>query len=94
MDKTPQTTAVGVRELRDHLSRWLDAVQEGSELVVTERGRPVARIVPVTGRSRLDALIEAGVVRPALEPAESAFARPPIPVKGSVVDVLLEQRRT
>ena len=69
-------------------------MQEGSEVVVTERGRPIARIVPITGLSRLDALIEAGVVRPALEPAESAFVRPPIPVKGSVVDVLLEQRRT
>ncbi len=37
---------VGVRELRQHLSRHLDRVKEGATLVVTERGREVARLVP------------------------------------------------
>jgi prevent-host-death family protein len=39
-------TTVGVRELRQNLSRYLDRVKLGEALVVTERGREVARLVP------------------------------------------------
>ncbi|MEN3281359.1 MAG: hypothetical protein V7607_2499 [Solirubrobacteraceae bacterium] len=38
--------SVGVRELRQNLSRYLERVKEGEALVVTERGREVARLVP------------------------------------------------
>ena len=41
MDRT-----VGVRELRQHLSRYLDDVKQGESFVVTERGREVARLTP------------------------------------------------
>ncbi len=37
---------VGVRELRQHLSRYLDEVKQGESFVVTERGREVARLTP------------------------------------------------
>lgn len=37
---------VGVRELRQNLSRYLDRVKRGEALVVTERGQEVARLVP------------------------------------------------
>jgi prevent-host-death family protein len=37
---------VGVRELRQNLSRYLRRVEAGETLDVTERGRPVARLVP------------------------------------------------
>jgi len=37
---------VGVRELRQNLSRYLERVRAGEGLVVTERGREVARLVP------------------------------------------------
>lgn len=40
------SATVGVRELRQHLSRYLDRVKAGEDLVVTEHGREVARIVP------------------------------------------------
>lgn len=86
-------TEVGIRELRDHLSAWLEAVASGREITVTDRGKPVARIVPVAGRSKLDQLIAEGRVRPPLRPAESANARPPIPVEGSVSDLVIEQRK-
>jgi prevent-host-death family protein len=38
--------SVGVRQLRQNLSRYLDRVKRGEALVVTERGREVARLVP------------------------------------------------
>ncbi len=37
---------VGVRELRQYLSRYLDRVKQGEDLEVTERGRVVARLSP------------------------------------------------
>jgi prevent-host-death family protein len=38
--------SVGVRELRQNLSKYLDRVKDGEVLVVTERGREVAQLVP------------------------------------------------
>ena len=40
------TKTVGVRELRQNLSRYLARVKEGETLTVTERGHEVARLVP------------------------------------------------
>lgn len=40
------TRTVGVRELRQNLSRYLERVKEGETLTVTERGHEVARLVP------------------------------------------------
>lgn len=40
--------SIGVRELRQHASRYLRRVSQGETLEVTDRGRPVARLVPVT----------------------------------------------
>lgn len=39
-------TEVGVRELKNSLSRYLRRVREGETLVVTDRGVPVARMIP------------------------------------------------
>jgi prevent-host-death family protein len=36
----------GVREARQNLSALLDEVKAGGEIVITERGRPVAKLVP------------------------------------------------
>jgi prevent-host-death family protein len=41
---------VGVRELRDHLSRYLKKVRAGEELEVADRGRVIARVVPAEYR--------------------------------------------
>jgi prevent-host-death family protein len=43
---------VGVRELRQNLSRYLDRVKAGDSLTVTEHGREVARLVPSGGVDR------------------------------------------
>lgn len=39
------STNVGVRDLRDHLSAYLERVKDGETITVTEHGRPVARLV-------------------------------------------------
>jgi prevent-host-death family protein len=83
---------VGVRELRAHLSRYLKRVAAGEEFVVTERGRPVARLAPANGRSKLDELIAAGLVEPAR--SRTGWVPPKrIKAKGLVSDLVKEQRR-
>ena len=57
---------VGVRELRQNLSVYLERIKLGETLRITERGQPVALLTPLNGEmSRLDALIAAGRARPA-----------------------------
>jgi prevent-host-death family protein len=41
-----KANTVGVRELRQNLSRYLERVKAGETLTVTERGQEVARLVP------------------------------------------------
>ncbi|HSS69007.1 MAG TPA: type II toxin-antitoxin system prevent-host-death family antitoxin [Nocardioidaceae bacterium] len=85
--------SVGVRELRDHLSKHLAEVQEGQTVTITDRGKPIARIVPV-GPSTLDRLIAEGRVRPARRPKRPARSLPkPVKAKGTVSDLVSEQRR-
>lgn len=38
---------VGVFEAKNHLTALLDEVEEGGEVLITRRGKPVARLVPV-----------------------------------------------
>lgn len=44
--------SVSVRELRDRLSQYLRAVRQGESVVVTVRGKPVARLVPASPRGK------------------------------------------
>ena len=55
---------IGIRELRQHASRHLKRVARGETIEITDRGRPVARLVPVTGDTWAD-LVASGVVREA-----------------------------
>lgn len=56
---------VGVRELKQRLSTYLDAAERGDEVIVTERGRPKVRIVPVSDRGSLQRGVDEGWIRPA-----------------------------
>ena len=51
---------VGVRELRQNLSKYLRRVEAGESLDVTERGRPVARLVPALESGLLAKLAREG----------------------------------
>ena len=41
------TESIGVRELRQYASRWLDRVQGGESFTITDRGKPIARLLPL-----------------------------------------------
>ncbi len=55
---------IGVRELRQHASRYLTRVARGETLEVTDRGRPVAMLVPVRGDEWPHLLASGRVVPP------------------------------
>ncbi len=56
---------VGIRELRLHGREVIDRVRAGETIEVTDRGRPVARLVPILERSPYDELIAQGLIQPA-----------------------------
>ncbi|WNV77738.1 type II toxin-antitoxin system Phd/YefM family antitoxin [Geodermatophilus sp. DSM 44513] len=45
------STTVNVHEAKTHLSRLLDAVEAGEDVVIARAGKPVVRLVPVTSRT-------------------------------------------
>jgi prevent-host-death family protein len=89
---------IGVSELRQHASRYLDRVRAGEAIEVTRRGRPVARLVPVAEPS-WDNLIESGVVIPPAESMVDLLAglrrhplRPGVPLPSELVSEGREER--
>jgi prevent-host-death family protein len=82
---------VGVRALRDGLSKHLAEVRKGHTVTVTEHGRAVARIVPVDQPTSLERLVAEGLVRPPLR-ARRGTPRP-VPADGSVSELVAEQRQ-
>ncbi|BCK53654.1 type II toxin-antitoxin system Phd/YefM family antitoxin [Nocardia wallacei] len=82
---------VGVRDLRDALSRHLAMVRAGHTVTVTDHGTVIARIVPAGQPTALERLIEEGRVKPAARPRR--HAPEPIRTEGSVSDLVSEQRR-
>ncbi len=78
---------VGVRELRDHLSRYLERVKTGTEVVVTEHGVPIAYLVPRPRSSKLAEMIATGRARAPLTHRRVA----PEPVEFDGTDEELDQ---
>jgi prevent-host-death family protein len=66
---------IGVRELRQHASRYLARVVGGETIEVTDRGRPVALLVPVTADTWSD-MIAARKVALATDDADIADEAP------------------
>jgi prevent-host-death family protein len=82
---------VGVRDLHDRLSEHLERVEAGSEIVITRRGRPIARLSAIDADDPLDDLVRRGLVSVPKVPRR--LARPPVQADGTVSDVVADQRR-
>lgn len=80
---------VGVRELHDRLSEYLERVEGGGEVVVTRRGRPVARLSGL-GERPLEALAQRGLVR--MPQGERSSRSASVRGTGPVSDLVSEQR--
>lgn len=82
----------GIRDLRDNLSSYLARVRSGEHLTVTDRGRAVARIIPIDHPRPYDRLVASGVIERA--PATTR-TRPTnrVEADGSVSELVADQRR-
>ena len=89
----PLKTEVGVRELHDRLSRYVQHVQDGAVVVVTMRGRRVARLVPVDEIDPLADLRARGLVREPTAPRSPGGGRARLKAARPVSDLVADQRR-
>lgn len=83
---------VGIRDLRDHLSKYLAGVARGDELVVTDHGQAVARIMPIEAPRPIDRLVAEGLVHPSPGGPRSRPTRR-IQTKRPVSELVTDQRR-
>ena len=87
--------SIGIRELRQHASRYLRLVEErGEPIQITDRGRPVALLAPVPNtHSRIEQLTASGRIRAAKGSWKDL--PPPIPAKPGErpLSVILEEMR-
>jgi prevent-host-death family protein len=91
-----------ITEAKNQLSALIAGLKSGSPVLIVDRGRPVARLEPVTSRpdsdpdGRLARLIRDGIVRPARDALPCAILsdQPPrLKPNTSGVSALLEERR-
>jgi prevent-host-death family protein len=92
--------SASISETKAKLSALLDRVKAGEEVTITDRGQPVARIVPIPATEvdwdeRLERLERQGVVRRPRKKldVEAFLARPLAKSRESVLEALLEERR-
>jgi prevent-host-death family protein len=90
--------STGVRELKNNLSKYLDYVKKGEVVLVTERGRPIARLIKEQPSERslgetLEPLIAKGLVRIPRRPRRKRIPRA-VELPGKLLsDMVIEDRR-
>ena len=84
--------SVGIKELKEKLSLYVDKVRQGGELIVTDRGKEVAMVIPISR--------ERGAIKHLMESGKAAWTGgKPAGVKGlkakgkPLAKTILEDRR-
>ena len=94
-----KTRSVGIREAKVQLSKLVKEAKSGGEVVLTERGRPVCKIVPIETKSlplgeRVQRLEDQGVIeRNSKEGAIGTRVPLPLPVSGDLAQKYLQADR-
>lgn len=92
-----ESIRVGIREAKAHLSRFIQIVKNGGEVVLTDRGRPVGKIVPFQQKElslseRIKALEDRGTIAPEIGKKKPALFTP-IPVPDHIAQKFLREDR-
>ena len=89
--------SVGIRDAKMNLSKYLKLVQKGAEVIITDRGRPVGKIVPIQDHDlpleeRIKLLEERGLLQ---KPSSKRLKKIPlpIPVSADVAQKYLQEDR-
>jgi len=88
-------TTVGVRELKNRLSRVLRRVADGERITITDRGRPIALLTPVDERKEeaaLWAMVREGLARWSGGKPQGGRRRPRIRGKPISTTVIADRR--
>ena len=90
------TVETGIRELRENLRAYLERVKNGDTVLVTERGKPVARIVRAEADEAYERLVQEGVITPAVRPKRPIDFEglPRLRGRPTLSDIVIEQRRS
>lgn len=83
---------VGIKELRDNFRSYLQRVKEGEELLVTERGKRIARITPHGRASKRDELIARGILHPPTKPWDPSLIENLFQVDAQLSDLVSRDR--
>ena len=92
-----QHVSVGIRDAKINLSKLLKIVQKGSEVILTDRGRPVGKIVPVKPESlplleRVKQLEDQGIIE-AISGKGRKKIPSPIPIPNGLAQRFLREDR-
>ena len=93
-----EMNVVGIRDAKIHLSKLLKQVQDGNEVLITDRGKPVGKIVPVLPQSlalpeRLKRLEERGAIERRSRKSMRKVP-PPLPLEEGLAQKILQEDRT
>lgn len=84
---------VPISTLRAELASWIDRVRAGEEVVITDRGAPVARLMPVGSVSLIESLTDQGVLSKPKGPRPVARSLDRVHSNGPVSVYVSQQRR-
>jgi len=92
-----QYTSVGIRDAKMHLSKYLKMVQQGTEVIITDRGRPVGKICPIPTKNlplkeRIKRMEDLGQIEPVTGEGQVKIP-PPIPVLDGIAQKILQEER-
>lgn len=90
-----QPKSIGIREAKIQLSKLLKLVQKGNEVILTDHGRPVGKIVPIQPETlalsdRIQRLEDQGVMEPGRENVPAKIPRP-IPILDEMAQRFLRE---
>jgi prevent-host-death family protein len=84
---------VSVSALRAELKQWIEAARTGEDVVITERGIPVARLSGIESADLLTRLERDGLLTPSTVPRPVARTSDRSAAKGGVSDLVRRLRR-
>ncbi len=91
------SSIVGIRDAKMHLSKYLKLVQKGTEVIITDRGRPVGKIVPIKAvdlpiEDRIKRMEDQGLIEKRSRKIRRSIPSP-IPLAEGIAQNLLQEDR-